>query len=221
MKKWFISFATIIALMPTMAIAENNSGLSKFMSDPVEQQHVLEAAKRSTVIIQNPCPSTDFKILDKFTPVKPIAFDSSGKIIDGAWKQVVSAKGCGDDRLLNVFLAMDANTKAMKIFPILPGTTHTDLILQKDAVKYAVTAAGGPEKGCNIGYISDTQFLQKVDKPMDGAKAPPWDELWTLVTCTKKAQVTMHFIPDKTGTTIAAGQPETKIFPIELKKPQQ
>jgi hypothetical protein len=45
---------------------------------------------------------------------------------------------------------------------------------------------------------------------MNGGKAPPWNETWTMLTCSKKYLVSMQFIPDATGTEISAHVLETQ-----------
>ena len=105
--------------------------------------------------------------------------------------------------------------KTLSTAPLLPGTTHADPLLQKDAVTYVVIAAGGSEKDCDANFIEQTEFLKSGGKPLDGAKGSPWDELWTLRGCSHKAQVVVHFIPDRTGTTISTNLSETKFTAIE------
>src|SRR3954462_12478313 len=97
--------------------------------------------------------------------------------------------------------------------PLLPGTTHADAILQKDAIPHAAMAGQWPEKDCQTSYLENTEFLREIGEPLEGAKGKPWDELWTLASCSRKAKVTVHFVPDKTGTTIHTSFKETKYLP--------
>lgn len=102
----------------------------------------------------------------------------------------------------------------LKAIPIFPGTTRADPVLQKDGLMYAMIAASLPEdKECKDMYVTNTEFLQISGPQLEGTKSPPWDELWTLSKCDKTAQVTMHFVPDKTGTTIRTSPKETKFIP--------
>jgi hypothetical protein len=193
------------------------SKLNSVIADPGVQQRVLGTAKKSTVVIYNPCPSAQFNLSEKFVVYKPLTSDGTGAVTGGAWKQVVQEQGCGTNRILNV-LAFVQGPKTLTTTPLLPGTTHADPQLQKDAVRYAVIAVGGAEKNCNIGYIADTEFLQHEGVPLEGAKGAPWQELWTLISCTKQSQVLMHFTPDRTGTSIFATQSETRTFPLISKQ---
>ena len=103
--------------------------------------------------------------------------------------------------------------------PLLPGGTHADFVLQKDAVKFAVqalaTVPGGREANCQIGYVADTEFVERENVTLPGAKGPSWRELWTLASCTQEMLVPIHFIPDSTGTSISAG-PNTAIKVVPL-----
>jgi len=213
-----------LAYIPAFAIyllsigegfADDNADFSKMVSDPTEQKQVLKVAMQSGVVLNNPCTSANISILNKFTFYKPVAFDSAGHPAAGAWKQSITEKGCGQDRLLNVFFWLDPN-HSIRAMPLFPGTTHADPVLQKDAMSQAAMAAQWPEKDCKTGWMENTEFLKETGAPLDGVKGKPWDELWTLASCTKKAQVTMHFIPDKTGTTIHASLQETKFLPNKL-----
>jgi hypothetical protein len=93
-------------------------------------------------------------------------------------------------------------------------------MLQRDAIRYAVAAADGPEAGCRVGFVADTRFVDRESVTAPGAKAPAWHEVWTLQTCTKRIEVPVQFIPDATGTTVATG-PGTAIRVIPLNTPQE
>lgn len=215
MKRTLLGFAAVVAanfILVGLAYADDKANFSKMVSDPVEQRQVLNIAKQSGVVVNNPCPSATFSILNQFALFKPMAFDDSGRPIQGAWKQSVAEKGCGKDRLLNVFFWLD-NSNSVKAMPLFPGTTRANAILQKDAMPHAAMAAQWPEKNCKNGYMEDTEFLKETGEPLEGAAGKPWDEIWTLTSCTKKARVTMHFTPDKTGTNIHTSLRETAFLP--------
>lgn len=219
MKLRRLHFTAVLAtyLMPIGSVsADDKANFLKMVSDPIQQQQVLNAAKQSGVVVIKPCPSANFSILNQFAIYMPITFDSSGRPTRGAWKQSVAEKGCGQDRLLNVVFWMDSNTNSVRARPLFPGTTRADPVLQKDAMPHAAMAAQWPETNCKTGYVENTEFLRETGEPLDGAKGKPWDELWTLASCTKKAKVTLHFIPDKTGTTINTSLQQTKFLPNEL-----
>lgn len=208
----------VLSMLSSLGFGDDLGLFGKLLSDPGEQQRVTSAAGRSTVLLQNPCPNAQFRIEKKFVPYKPTSFDSAGVIVGGAWKQVVEAEGCGQTRLLNVLVSVSGPNQ-LSTMPLLPGNTHADALLQKDAVKYAVMALtatpGGREQNCQIGYVANTEYLTQEKEVLPGAKEPGWHELWTLASCTQKMLVPMHFMPDSTGTTISAGpNNEIKIVPL-------
>ncbi|MDR3534082.1 MAG: hypothetical protein P4L90_26395 [Rhodopila sp.] len=194
----------VLQMPGALTLAQGQPSLNGVLADPGERAHVLDAARRATVVINNPCASATFDLTDVVVVYRPLTVDATGAITGGAWKQVVREEGCGSIRTLNV-LAYVQGPKSLATTPLLPGTTHADPQLQKDGARYAGTAAGLPEKNCGIGYIADTEFLRRDEATPSGGKGPPWTELWTLVSCSGTTQVSMHFVPDNTGTTIGAG----------------
>jgi hypothetical protein len=169
---------------------------------------VISTAGRSTVFLQDPCPDAKFAIEKRYVIYKPLSFSADGKVVAGAWKQIVEEQGCGTSRLLNVMLASQNDGKLAAV-ALLPGTTHADPILQKDAGRYVQialsTTPGGRETNCAMLYVADTQFLEEEGEALPGAKGRPWKELWTLQSCTQKMLVPMRFIPDSGRTSISAG----------------
>jgi hypothetical protein len=207
---------SLIILSSQPTLADDKANFSKLVQDSSEQALVLSAAKQSRILLENPCPTATLTIENRFALYDPLQFDSSGKIISGAWKESVSENGCGQNRQLNVVIFVNATTHELQAKPIFPGTTRADPVLQKDGLLYAMIAASLPDdKDCKDMYVMDTEFLQIVGNQVEGTKSPPWDELWTLSVCGKKAQVKMHFIPDKTGTTIHTNPQETKFLPSD------
>ena len=198
--------------------ADEQAALLKVVNAPAMRQHVVSTAARSTVFLQNPCPDAQFTLRNQLALVAPPVVDAAGKVTAGAWHQVVDEKGCGATRVLNVLVVARA-ADTLDVIPLLPGSTHASPQLQKDAVRYAVEAVatvhGSQEPNCKVGYVADTEFVAYESETLPGAKGPSWREVWTLASCTHKALVPMHFIPDPTGTTITAG-PNTAVRLVPL-----
>ena len=207
--------ALSIASLSTPALAQDQRVLQSVLSDPGVQQHALEVVKQSAVMVRNPCPTARFALTGKGTVYIALERDASGAIVKGAWKQEVLENGCGVTRTLNV-LGVVQGPKKLGVAALLPGTTRAGPQLQKDAVKFAVASAGGPEKNCNVGYVENTELVKLDGAPVAGASSPPWQEVWTLVSCTRRAHVSMRFTPESGGTQIVAGP--TKVEPIQAKK---
>jgi hypothetical protein len=201
-------------LLTSAHSAENDVSFKKLLEDPSEQRHVITAAGRSTVFLQNPCATARFAVQKTAVPYQAPNFDDTGALIAGSWKQSVDEEGCGTMRVLNVMVVSQGLGK-LAVVPLLPGGTRADPILQQDAVKYAVralaTVAGGREPNCKVGYVADTQFIEEETQTLAaGAKSAAWKELWTLQSCTQKMLIPMSFVPDSSGTSISAG-PNTAI----------
>jgi hypothetical protein len=211
-------FAATMAL--SAADPDERTALQKLVNSPEIQQGVLNAAQRAPVVEQNPCPSARFTIEPRLTLLQPLALDDQGLITSGAWHQTVRGEGCGSTRSLNVLVSVEPPHHAtMK--PMLPGSTHTDPLLQKDGYEQAArvlpfAAAAKEARGhCQEhAYVADTEFLQEdKDTILPGAKGHPWSESWTFVLCSWKFLVPLRFTPDATGTGITIPLPEIKLIP--------
>jgi len=209
---------------PATSVRNAAAVLARVMSNPLEQQTIIRAAAASTVQQQNPCPSAQFTIEKPAVPYARLTVDGTGKVTSGALKMIVSEQGCGSQRQLNVMISADAAGK-VTASALLPGSTRADALLQKDALRLAGTAMttvpGAMDANCKTTYVEDTEFLEE-DKggPQPGARATPWRESWSFVSCTRRLIVPMHFIPDATGTTIVPG-PSQQIKVIPLTTGQQ
>ena len=154
------------------------------------------------------CPSASYTTTGEVGVLAPLQSGANGQVTGGAFKEGVRATGCGQDRLLNA-LTMIQPDGTLQTEPLLPGTTITDPQLQQDSVPYAAGAMGQMPAGCEQGGVINTRFVG-VDgvppgtKPAPGAPPRPWTEVWTLQACAKRAEVTIHFTPDASGTDIRA-----------------
>jgi hypothetical protein len=197
------------------ALADDVAQFATFLKDPVMRQNLINAAAKSTVIVQNPCSAAQYSVATTPIVLKRMVFDSAGHPAAGMLKFPVKEEGCGITRILNTLIWVQgpgtAGTAALA-----PGTTHADPVLQKDASMRAYTAAvvaARPDAACNVKYLADTEFIERENS---GSPTPSaWRESWTIVLCNKKVVVPVKFIPDPKGTTIVAGGPETKVSNLE------
>ena len=190
------------------AHADDSAAYTNFLNDPSLRQNIINAAARSTVMLQNPCAEAEYRVGTSPLVFKPMAFDSSGGPVAGLLKYPVKEDGCGVTRSLNVFVVVQGPRQVGAI-PFLPGSTRADPTLQKDAVQYAAgwaVALVGKNEECKVKYFADTEFVEQ-ETPAPDAKAPAWRERWTMIQCNKKLTIPLRFIPDATGTQIAAGGP--------------
>jgi len=215
-----VAGAGLLMLALSIARADDSAAVTRLMNDPAFRQRVVDSAKRSTVLLQNPCPDARLSIESEFGIYKPGTVDDHGRVTSGSWRMGVDEKGCGGQRRLNVLVSISGATVA--VTPMLPGTTHADPVLQNDAVHYASLALrgvpGGLEPNCNIGYVADTEFLREEPAGPSDVRGG-WRETWTLVSCAQKMVVPMLFIrADDGGTDIApGGSRDIRILPLAPK----
>jgi hypothetical protein len=204
----FLAFLYAVFAPTADALAQDHTLLRKILADPGERQHVLDASKRSSVVLHNPCPSADFQLTGGVAIFAPPAADQSGAVRRGAWKQSVREQGCGQDRILNVLVVV-RGPKTLATAPLLPGTTHADPTLERDAARYAWIAAQPAMGDCKSGYIAETRYIGTSGVvPGSGARSV-WREMWHLVACGRNLNVPLLFTPDTSGTTIAAAPPRS------------
>lgn len=148
------------------------------------------------------------------TILQPVEFGSDGKPLKGSWKEIVTAEGCGFHKVFNV-VSMINPDGSIKRIGLLPGTSHADMFLERDAILQARMAAVSVlPKDCTQVLIVDTAFVAQEGQPakatVPGHDPHPWREEWTLKGCDVTAIVTLHFVPDATGTGINAAMNETR-----------
>ena len=182
--------------------------LLPLLTTPEHRTALLQAARAVDPPGTAPCPDENYVTTGEVGILVPPKLDASGKIIEGVWKETISATGCGAPRLLNAMTLVKPDG-TLQTVPLLPGTTIADPQLQRDSVQYAAAGMGAMPPGCDRGGVADTKFLG-VDgqpagtRPTPGAPPQPWSELWTLDACGTRANVIMHFTPDANGTAISA-----------------
>ena len=204
MKRFLGRLVGLLSVLAALAPANaDDTALRSALADKTAQEHVLEAAKQTPAFAHDPCPSATFSFTGRVAVYVTPERDPAGALTKGAWKQQVHEEGCGHERLLNVLVAVQGPGR-IGTMPLLPGGTRGDPQLQRDGIRYAMIATQVAAKDCKQGYVEETEFADQGDKAIQGGKSPPWREVWTVVACGRKAQVPMRFIPDATGTTIAA-----------------
>lgn len=84
-----------------------------------------------------------------------------------------------------------------RMIELLPGSSATDPVLQRDAFTGSSAAiAGAKPQGCDKQWVIDTRI--QGERRSD----QPWTEIWSYDLCGKKADVEMTFTPSRgRGTT--------------------
>lgn len=186
--------------------------LKAFLTRPEEQQAfggMMGQIWRSTV--EN-CPSPGVRGMNVVISVPP-KFDQAGLPKSGEWRVTAQFEGCGKARTLTVLYLFGPDSRMMRA-GLLPGTTITDLRLQKDALLYAAMGmAKIAPKDCKDIKYTDTKFMS-----FGGATPPtaaeigkrPWAEEWTVRACGVTGVVTLNFSPNATGTQISSEVNKTR-----------
>lgn len=180
--------------------------LKAFLTRPDQQQaYNSMMAEQWRLAVEN-CPSPAMRGLNVVISVAP-KFDASGAPVSGQWRVVGQIEGCGKTRTMSILYVFNPDGRMARV-GLLPGTTTADLRLQRDAMMYAgLGMVAIAPKDCKDVKVADTKFVA-----FDGA-APPapadfgkrsWIEEWTVRSCGVSGVVTMHFVPDATGTNISA-----------------
>ena len=201
-----------LAAMPAIAADPPSPDLPAALGPVLTRPDHITALQRASRAVDppgtTPCPTANYVTTGNVGVLMPLQTDDKGQITGGMIKESVRETGCGMDRLLNA-LTMFEPGGTSETQPLLPGTTITAPQLQHDSVPYAAGAMGPLPAGCEQGAVVNTRYVGLDGKPpgtlpVPGSAPQPWTEVWTLQACAKRADVTMHFKPDQTGTEIRA-----------------
>lgn len=135
------------------------------------------------------------------TVLAPLRFAQDGYPVAGAWKQSFPVRGCGNDTSINIFFRGEPDEKIASIVAV-PGDTHADLALQRDALRYSWVAAKAAAPNCMTPHVRHTRYDGVVDTAHRA-----WRESWVVIACGRNVEVPITFTPDPTGTRITAEMP--------------
>jgi len=127
-------------------------------------------------------------------------------LLAGVWKEAVEATACGVTRVHNILNVVEKGE--IHRLPMLVGTSHADIMLQRDAAPlFFMGASRLVAQDCKRNYVTDTRFVAlqgpEIPKAKAGPKSRAWREEWTLWSCGKEIVVPIRFTPDATGTAIS------------------
>jgi hypothetical protein len=134
-----------------------------------------------------------------------IETDANGNILNAHWKESTDGVACGEKRSYAASVTIQNGKSA--VVGLFPGQSAAGAVLQHDAVQYAGVGAGVADS-CPVDVL---ETALPNGEPSD--TKVPWDEKWTVDACGKRSVVTMHFVPDATGTTIKVTPKETVALP--------
>jgi hypothetical protein len=195
--------ALLLGSATQSTLAQINPAFARAVSDPREQSMVVDAAKRSNVVLESPCSEAHYSIADQFSIFEPLKFDNAGTLLSGSWKQVINYTGCGATRILNVLVSVEDGPRA-NARPLLPGTTHADARLQLDVFRspaMQLQIHRWRDPSCTKVYVADTAFVDRESVVLPGARESGWHEVWTVVVCAQTLTMPVTFSPNSTGTS--------------------
>lgn len=187
--------------------------LKSFLMRPEQQQAVNGMLAQQWRALVGNCSSPHLQPTTVLIDNSP-AFDQAGAPASGQWRVRDYVEGCGETRILNILFLFTPNGKMRRI-ALLPGTTIADARLQQDALMYAEMGMQNlmPSLDCKDIQYTNTSFVafgEANPQVPPGRDNRSWTEEWTVRACGVTGIVTMHFIPDATGTTISSGVGEAR-----------
>ncbi|HEY3951718.1 hypothetical protein [Phenylobacterium sp.] len=138
----------------------------------------------------------------------PPTFASDGSLTGGVFKENIKIDGCATSGALNILTMFRPGAPPL-VGMLLPGDTHADIALQRDALVSArALVAGKTPAGCGALHVIDTHFdgygePVNADVPA-GRDARQWRETWTFFSCGQQTAIHVDFFPTHTGTHFVA-----------------
>jgi hypothetical protein len=182
------------------ASADAPSPAQAYLDTPAIQETARLALRDAATRAMPPCP--DYRA-DDATRVfyKPLRVQD-GQATAGLFRETATVRGCGMTRRISV-LAFVREGGRIERLPLLPGTTLSDPVIQREAIPYAISGAYAkiPDR-CHDIQVRNTDFIGYDPTSLEGKK--PWREVWTVDACKTSIAVDMLFRPDAEGTTVIA-----------------
>jgi hypothetical protein len=207
------AFCALLFAVFAQEAAAQPSGIgsqaTQFLQSKFNRDAINESIRNYSKALPSRCKDLEIGTKVNVLIFAPLQFSPDGRrLVAGAWKEQVTVRACGVEKLYNVLTNVRSDG-ALQRTNLLLGTTRADPVLQRDAVPYAMRSAGlKAPAGCKSFDVLDTAFLGQQEaspaKDAKGREMRPWRENWTTQTCDAQTVVLMAFIPDATGTKIAA-----------------
>ena len=191
--------ATLGLAMPVEAEAPR--ALQALVNSPGYQGNLARLFAKLPPAVFQRC-STLVSTGSQITVINPVTFASDGYPTGGLWKQSFPVSGCGNDTTINLYFRGQPDEKITSIVAI-PGQTHADLILQRDAAVQLQLAIVLREKNCTDIAVKNSIFDGYAGGGKPSARSP-WTETWTAIACGHTFRIPLAFVPDATGTTVTA-----------------
>lgn len=196
----------VTAAAASSASAQLPAELQAFISTPAHRAEIAAAVRPYLADVPSCQAATTRSV--SVNIYSPPTFASDGSLTGGVFKENIKIEGCATSGALNI-LTMSRPGAPPLVGMLLPGDTHADMALQRDALVTARgLAAGKAAAGCGALHVIDTHFdgygeAANVDVPA-GRDARQWHETWTFFSCGQQTNIHVDFIPTHTGTHFVA-----------------
>jgi hypothetical protein len=179
------------------------SELARYLARPAHRRALVAAAERANEQMPGHCGTVEIRPGALAAIERPPRFDALGRPVDGMWVEAVTVKGCGETRRFNI-MTVAAPDRSPEQTALLPGTTASPPLLQRQGVARTIGAASLREKACRHFAVIDT----RLDGPEPGGPQGAWRETWTVWACGALLDVPVHFTPGKLGPVLAVNPAE-------------
>jgi hypothetical protein len=160
-------------------------------------------ARVRAAIAGSQCPSATAR------PAAPPSRLADNTVREASFHRIL-VEGCGQRSQRN-YLALVMLDGTRRVEEYLPGTTMTDPLLQRDALRAATMAASAAAQGCRQVQPRAANFDGPDSEPNAPRRTRPWAELWIFEACGALLGVPMRFNPTDRGTGFTAGAPVRRL----------
>jgi hypothetical protein len=206
MRVLWLALMVSVFCVTTVAQQDTPRAFDTIRSSDSYRQAVLGVYQDYESRLSTHCPKIDINMSTSQAKVLgPIQTNEKGEIVNAHWKEMTDGVACGEKRSYAASVVIQNGKTAVSA--LFPGQSAAGVVLQHDAVQYAAIGAGA-DASCVVDVL-ETSLPNGEHSDMK----LPWDEKWTIRACGKRSIVTMHFVPDATGTTIKVTPKETVALP--------
>jgi hypothetical protein len=169
------------------------SGAAFAQSSPGADAASVALGQARAFIASSTCPAATAR------PAGPPARFADSTVRE-AFVHRILIEGCGL-RMQRNYLALVMPDNSRRMVEMLPGTTVTDPVLQRDAMQGAVSAARAAAPGCEQIRPLAADFEGHDEEPTAPRRTRPWMESWIFEACGTRFAVPMRFTPSAAGGT--------------------
>lgn len=164
---------------------------------PARDPAAAALAQARAFIAASPCRTATA------SPAAPPAQFNDATVREASYHRIL-IEGCGR-RMQRNYLHLVMPDGSQRLVETLPGTTVTDPVLQRDAMRSAAMAAHAGVPTCQQLQPRAAEFEGQDSEPRAARRTRPWSEAWIFEGCGAFYAVPMRFTPTDRGTSFSAG----------------